>query len=561
MQVKGSFLRPGHAYCLVGRGGAAAPDLPWIKPTNLLADDAMAVELTVPDVLSPSDLEALQAAGLSTVADIEVRPVGLMAAAWVSEGTAEWLVGEPAMIAIRAERRPDRCVLTVEGTPYVLPWPVDTSELFVGLDGLGVGSHEIAVDLLAAAGERPLAAGSLVIVVREPQLRRESAAYAEGIRLLASPARPSLTDLWDGRASIAVEGPPETPAELAVALCDAAGRELRRVRRRIELPLTSDGWSAMAGPLRREFRDCYDMSESVGISVSRAGIGFASLTADRGFQPLRWILTRRERMPTAQLIDRTDGENTRVEYLSIEYPTITHPISGPSIDLPELGGLVRAKSGESIAALILPPNRNTLLSLARVRPRVPTGPKTTDEVMRLLLTHAAWYGADLPADPFAKRQQGLVLDAITSRLVSLIAGTKWSNLEASLDHEQVIERLSEMQRLVGESYPQRALAAHIAANLWKWAESPRSLADGFTTAISDVARGAGLGNRPDAGSFLLTFAGKPGRLATWESADRARLVGHALTSPVLVRAARFAVLGTAAFHADADSRIDEGWSA
>jgi hypothetical protein len=51
--------------------------------------------------------------------------------------------------------------------------------------------------------------------------------------------------------------------------------------------------------------------------------------------------------------------------------------------------------------------------------------------------------------------------------------------------------------------------------------------------------------------FLLLLAGRPGLLADWEDDEAVFLLERILQTPVLYRAARFAVLGTRALN-DAD---------
>jgi len=549
--VKGTVLRAGSSYCVVCRTGTTLPNLPWMRPVPIVVEGAEALEFTVPETLTDSDLAVLRTVGLPTIADVEVRPVGLPAAAWDGEGTAEWLVGEPAMLAVRAERVPDRCVLTVAERPYVLPWPEDSPELFIGLEEMAAGAYDITVDVLAAEGHAPLAAGSLMIVVREPQVRPEGAARGEGIRLLASPARPSLTEFWDGRASITVEGPSDVQADLLVVLRDADRKELKQAPCQLTLPVRPADWGGIAARLRLELQTDYDLAESAELTVSRAGVGFASLTCDRGFQPLRWVLTKRDRTLVARLIDRTDGDETHVDYYSVAGPTVARPLHGAEFDVPAHGGMVRAQAGASVAALILPPDRNAFINGA-VDPQVAPVPRTIDNVTQLIYQHAAWAVAELPADPFARYQRARVLAVIVSRLVSVISGAKWSQFEYRLRRPGATPDVDEMQGLVGDTFLQRQLAAEISANLYAW-NTQRALAEGFGAVIAPGLSDAHLASRPEVPGFLLRLASEPGRLATWDPTDRDVLIERVLRSPVLIRAARYAVLGAAEIHSELDA--------
>jgi hypothetical protein len=87
-EVKGKFIRPDHSYCLIGETQTAPPALPWIEEVVIQVDGIRAFELTVPAAISDAETAALTAAGLSVLADVSVRPVGLVASAWDGEGAA-----------------------------------------------------------------------------------------------------------------------------------------------------------------------------------------------------------------------------------------------------------------------------------------------------------------------------------------------------------------------------------------------------------------------------------------------------------------------------------------
>ena len=555
VEVKGKSVRPGHSYCLIGEREVEPPGLPWITEADIHVDGVRAFELIVPSIISDAELSALAAVGISVVSDVAIRPVGLVASSWDGEGAVDWLAGEPAMIAIRAQRAADKCVVSVDGDLYVFVWPQQYPDLFLVLDGLSIGSHDVTTTLLAPDGDEPLAAGSLLVTIRDPQVRPDSATPGEGIRMLASPARPTLAELWDERATLSIEGPPQSAGELSVILRGAEGDELGRIRRRVDLPMSSGAWIQFA---RRELqgrglRGRYDEAESCEVAIARAGVGFASLVCERGFRPLRWVIIRRHSGGhAARLIDRTDGDRTNVEFFPVESPLSgIRCASGEEIEAPPRGGLLRATIGRVEASVILPPDPNQLRATWNARPSVQVGARTLPEVIRLLNGHRTWFDADLPADPFARYQQKTVLDAIGSALISLIAGRYWAGLERKLGEGYVIDRLEEMQTLVGVTQGQRALAKQVADSLWRWSDSSASLTSGFAEVIAATAARGGLHDPGKAARFLLELASNTGRLMDWDSSDRDWLLEHAMRSPVLVRAARFAVLGTEALRSDA----------
>lgn len=201
VEVRGRFVRPGHRYVLIGPDTLGMPAVPWCREAAIDVQGAKAYEFIVPPRLSEREEAAIAAAGLAAISHVAIRPVGVVASAWDGEGEVEWLAGEPAMLSVRSDVLPQRARVVVDSAVYFLEWTPGEPELPFGLEGLTVGTHELSVALLGDGG-REIASGSLVVTIRDPQVRPEHAAIGEGIRLLAAPARPTLAELWDGRADI-----------------------------------------------------------------------------------------------------------------------------------------------------------------------------------------------------------------------------------------------------------------------------------------------------------------------------------------------------------------------
>ena len=351
VEVKGKFVRPAHRYVLIETGSAVAPAVAWCTEVAISAEGARAYELSVPEQVSEPEAAALAAAGVAVVSHIAIRPVGMVASSWDGEGEVEWLAGEPAILGIRTDLAPHRCRLTIGGDVYFLDWELGELELLFSLQGLAVGTHVASVCLIGD-GDRQLAAGSLVITIRDPQIRPEGAAVGEGIRLLATPARPTLSELWDDRAHITIDGPAGAEAEIEVRFFGQDGLPITDVRRSIHLPLDEQAWTALAKGIRKDqrFRDAYDEAESCVVSVAREGIGFATLTCERGFLPLRWrFAMAHDGHFVARLIDRTDGGDTtllageQLDYEEMnEYNAKLAPNERPAEGKPVLLGITKA---------------------------------------------------------------------------------------------------------------------------------------------------------------------------------------------------------------------------
>ena len=553
IEVKGGFLRPGHDYILVGKEGLQALGVPWSEPVPIQAAGVVAYRLDVPELLTDPDIALLAAHGMPALSSVAVRPVGIVASAWDGEGAVEWLAGEPGIIGIRSELLPARCLITVDDDPYFIDWPAGQTELILALDGLDVGAHAFTVTLIGQ-GDQELLKGSLVVTIRDPQVRPENGAVGEGIRMLASPARPSLAELWDGRASVAIDGPMGAEAELAVSLRSSEGNGLSEIRRKIHLPADERAWAISAKSIRadRLFKESYDEAESCVITVSRAGIGFASLTCERGFQPLRWRFRKNhDNSVSASLRDRTDGGQTRVDFFTVEAPLMAISYAPDTrIALPPRGGLLRAVSADAEATVVAPTNPNALFALGRGgdHATVSYGEKSPREVMRLADSYRSWASAELPADPFAAHEQHVALEGIARAVTMMICGPYWAQLERTLRRvDNMADYLQEMKDAVGISHAQRSLAAEIGQNLYRWL-TPETLLPGFAKVIAPALSHYGIESQPSAARFLLALAGRPGYIADWAPPDRDYLLERVVASPVLLRAARFAVLGTRALN-------------
>jgi hypothetical protein len=552
IEVKGGVVRPGHEYCLVGRAGLSSPALPWISETAILADGVEAFDVKVPHTLSEEDITQLAAAGLSVVSNVSIQPVGLIPASWDGEGAAEWMAGEPALLMVSSTQTTEKCSVRVDDElPSVLEWPAGSQQLVFSLESLPVGTHEVHVALLTGGAGRPFVSGSLAVTIRDPHPNLEENTEGAGIRLFATPARPKLTEIWDGRASLSVDGPVGMRADLIIVLRDEADKELVRQHHPISLPFDDSAWTRLATQefRRGKLQSAYNEAEICEVSVSRSGVGFASLSCERGFHPLRWVLDKqRNGGHTARLIDRTDGACTQALLFSVENPLLgEQQDTRRPITVPESGGLLRATSGHASAATILPPNPNWLRQRPNDQPTIRCTGTPMSNALELIRGHHRWQDADLSADPFSYRQRQLALDAITAALVSLTAGKRWAHMErrrGRLSAHKRADMLDEMQKLVGEAPAQRAVARYIAGHLWQWEDSLPALRKGLSEAIGPIATDTGIDDRRVAAEFLLLLASTPGSLESWDEIEREKLLRCVLMSPVLIRAARFMILGT-----------------
>jgi len=349
---------------------------------------------------------------------------------------------------------------------------------------------------------------------------------------------------------VAILGPVGLKVALLAILRDEKDRELVRVQQTVELPLRESAWAGVATKLRRDdrFARQFDQAESVELAIAKAGLGYATITADRGFQPLRWQLFRGREGNRAHLIDRTDSGSTKVELFRVEAPLV--PVeceAGEDIIAPSTGGLLRATAGEDFdarATILLPTQPTDLLGGGSITHDVQTGNKTPGELMKLVNGYQLWADADLPGDVFAQHQRNEVLEAITRTLVNLVAGGRWAAVERQLLRAaDKLDFIDDLKVAVGDTDEQKKLAKNIAMNLHAWRD-PALLLAGFAEVMQGTLRSNGLAAHASAPRFLLTLAGRSGLVANWPTIELGTLLQAVVNSPLLLRAARFAVLGT-----------------
>jgi hypothetical protein len=557
VEVKSQLVRLGGVYYVVHDGSWSAPDVAWAETVALDAAGADAVRLDIPDRLQESESSALVAAGMSVAGDERIRPVGIAAREWNGEGAVEWLAGETGLLAIRAERIPLSLTIEMAGKLRTQTWPESLNELFLRVDDLPVGEHELRVTLRDS--QQILTVGSLIVTIREPHARADTAEPGEGIRLLTSPARPTMSELWEP-GTVSIAGPAGLPVDLHATLRTQDRSDLARIHRPVTPPLLESDWAGVAEKLRgnEQFARHFDEAESIEISISRAGIGYASLIADRGFQPLRWQLVRDRDINRARLIDHTDTASTKAEMYRFESPLVAVPCEpGADVLAPANGGLLRAVAGDDVdarATVLLPTQPNELMRARPTLPQIHAQGCSPAEIERLARGYQLWEQADLPGDVFARHQRDTVLESVTRAVVSLVAGSRWSVVEQRIGRSSdPLDLVEDMQAAVGGSVAQRQLAQTIGRRLYEWSD-PVALLNGFTEIIQATLRSNGLGGHDSATRFLLILAGHCGQIMNWPDTERGFLLQQVIATPLLLRAARLAVLGTRFLNETGDER-------
>ncbi|MCV0371878.1 hypothetical protein, partial [Filomicrobium sp.] len=563
-EVRGKFLRPGEHYILLAREALA--ELPsWIAPTNGSSmQGAHAYSANAPLVFNTADETSLEALGLGAVTDVLIRPAALPPASWDGEGAADWLAGEQPILAISSSRAVAKGIITLNGVPHLIPWPASEREVFLELSDLDVGSHQVGVSLFSDVINRPVAAGSLQIVIRSPPVRLPAGSFGEGLMIMASPAHPTLSELWDGRAVLEVRGPQGVEIELEAALADGSSRSVRH-RTNARLPIEATQWGRHTSELHEDedLLSFYDSAESCIITVRHPRLGAVTLRAEREFAPLRWIAGRRGGAPQLRLLNNSESAAT------VSIFEFAHPDRQIPVELNEVseitwpaGGLVVAEAGTASASNVLPPRirHPTDLESLNVRGLTP-GPRTSGEVRRLLGISASWATASLPADPFAATGSLHVQQAIAGHIAALIGGGRWAALERrASDFDEL--RYSEVQHAVGDLRQHHVLAASLLRDVEAMlALTPQQRSMRLMRLLDTHTPNAGHGRgRFPLAQFALQLASDPASLAATSESELDLALQLLLVSTIVIRVARLLVLEVHALIEHDTGGIYRGWS-
>ena len=545
-EIRGKHVRTGAQYVVVTPDAPDTPVPDWIRETAIATAGFPAYSVEVPPPVADSDIEAIRSLGLGVVADVEIRPAGVVPADWDREGRATWLEGEVPIVGLSSSLEIRQATITVGDASKVMSWP-ESGDLYVSLGELSPGAHRLDVVLHGAAGV--VADETAEVHIRQPQVAVDSGSQREGLRLLSSPVAPTLDELWAGLADIEVVGPEGLKAQLSFALTRRGGAQLAGHSFEITLPVDPNRWRArFNGELarRKQLLDCYDDAEACVVAVSHPDLGRVTLRVERAFVPMRWARGADKAGSFARLVDHTAEGPPEISTFSFARPDrkvgATLDARG-SIRLSE-GGLVLASTPNSAASAILTRQVHDFRDL---RLKVECGPvgKSPTAISSLLLCAHHWRSATVSNAAIDNHFREQVLARIAMQLAVEICGGSWGFVERSIESGKELST-SKIQEAVGQARYQRAIASDLLAVSKSLPDStPEALAETFSQVVGRHYGGAlaaldapGIG----LGEFVLRMATDPGSAQHLDDTDFDARLKLVLESPVLLRSARFFAL-------------------
>ena len=531
------------------------------------------VPTDVPDVLvellsSILELEVAQA--------LDVWPAGLPIPDWSGDGHAVWVAGHPMILGVRSDRRLTSLTFTVDGTgePDVA-FAVDTSPgtpTFVQLPALQPGTYRIAI--AAATGEadaggsssmsqsergRSELRGELLCVVREP--RSATAGQGGALSFAVLPESPSLEDVWENRIEIHVAAPGAASIKGCVVLRGAGGQEAKWSLS-LPSPCDSDAWRRQFAPVRKAAESKYDDAQTCVLEFDAGSLGRGRVTAERDFTPLRWAI--RGNGHRAVLIDSQGCADLAICVVPCAAPSIEQRVEPAvaldGVSISDGGALIIARSGRlEVATVVVPPQRvNSLAALSGVRPIIPAPPREASPLAALARRAALWERARLAGSSLAEVRRLAAVEALISRLASVVGGERWAEAEEILRNNGPQAVADLMRGLISNRPDERAVGVLLAERVQPSAEAAtvdaeRALVNALRPFVRDP-------NLDALAAFALRLAASPLQARALVDAQRhtdgnsdtreQELIDGLLNCPVIFRAARYFVVATRALARD-----------
>jgi hypothetical protein len=553
-EVRGKTVRPGRSYLLLATS-PIDPSLIGLRATEVACAGVYAYTLDVPARVDDDGAAQLTALGLTVVRDLDLMPIGPAPAEWDGEGGAEFLVGDEPLIRISSSLDVDTFELSLNGGPaasvHVGQAEGGRRVGYATIRDLDVGRNEMRVVVRPRAGGGRVVEGSLTMSVREAAASSELGSSRYPMLLMVLPYGASLSELWQGDATVSVLGPPGAGVKLRVSLEGNKGRTL--VERQIgalTLPISSQTWRRA---FDQGFREVDQVSRYVDeaaaciIQVSHPDFGLAVQRAEREFSPLRWAVGSDHNGDFARLVDNLEAADPVVTSYSFRRPDV-----GVAVQLDKqntyrsgTGGLLIAQEAQCQTSIVLAPTVRRLTELGALRqpPALATKPRSAQALVDWMSVSRLWASAQLPGNVLAYHQRDATLRWLAITVASSIGGPNWGTFERRVEDEQP-ETVSELNRLVSLAGVSSLVDDGLRRRATALAEGgvgPRI--DALARVLKDIhARREVMSNADWLASFVLRLASRPDTALGWAGDGVTRALTLALEFPVLVRTARFLVL-------------------
>lgn len=574
-QSRGLLVRPGRNYLVLSTTGTVKSSR-FTLPINVTCDGLNAVQLFVPENITPDCRILIESLHLKIAQQVSVFPVGVAAAKWDDEGYGEWLTTDEPCVGVHTDHWVDALLLELndeEGSRLEVCPEEAGRTVFVQLPPLSRGEYQLMVSARASAHDQYEEISQLHITIREPRSWK-SAVHDQGALIaMIEPRKPTLEQLARGAVGIEMYGPAEHQVQVTATFYgkhSAMPLEPPHKLASLRLPINFNSGRAYLAQLSRkqELQSAFDFAYSCRLDFAAGELGVFPLICEREFTPLRWIVGRSDGSYLLSFSDDSGASEqasiTRYDFGSPDRPNpISYKQTFENHVVPQSGGLYVARGSMAQCSIIFPHeiagSVRTFADMgcAVVESRFQPCQPNVESLQDALVLFKLWAESRTTGAMIALLAQQRVLQAYIAHIFRIICGSQWATAEggfrtnpyhpsaalrlikAVADAGSISGNLLQQCEMMKDAAPKEH-AAQLAEVLKSFITSIRVPRVGLASQCGVVVS---KGGRWQA-EFALRLASAPETVEYWARDCFIAGLKGLLDNPLLARAARFLVLAT-----------------
>lgn len=588
-QSRALLVRPGRDYIVLSSVSPVRISH-FTSRIDVSCEGLSGVRLSVPKATSQESKVLIESLGLRIAEQIAIFPVGVAAAKWDEEGYGEWLITDEPCIGIKVDHWVDGLLLELndcDSTSLEVHPEEPGKTIFLQLPPLSIGEYLLSASARASANGEYEEIGRLQIRIREPRSWKTAINEQGALLAVFDPRNPSLEELLRGAVSVEMYGPVGHQVQVTASFfgknaTDPIGRHTSTLSLPVKL---SSGRAYLAKLSRRpDLQSGFDFGQSCRIDLNAGELGTFSVTCEREFTPLRWVVTSNAGAYLLSLSDDS-GASERALVTRYEFGFPDRPIPIPYNEALEDyrigtgGGLYVARGSVGQCSIIFPHEiTGTVRSFADmgrtiIEPTFRPQQLSIEKLEEALAIFRLWIEARTTGSMIALLARQRVLRTHTAHMFGIIGGPLWAKAEISYHSNPgsagAVQKLSKAVTDL----------AHIRQHLEHQFQTMKNASPKEHAVRLDEILGRLIRRVPSTSSvgkygvmskssrwqaeFALRFASAPETLEYWTHDWFLAGLKGVIGNQMLARAARFIVLATSNYLQSTDrnqqSSLYAGW--
>ena len=440
-QISSGQVLAGHKYIFLAKDAQSLGTDGNFPRVNIRCADIHGLLIDLPPVISLETCEALKKLGLQQAKIIRIWPSGLIPPKWDREGYAECLSTENLTIAVAADHPVSTYIIEYDSDKLVMSPESSELPLFLEISDLEPGSHLLKISSADDDDDSSLSSGSLEIYARRPRIWSPSLTNYGAFMVIVQPTAPALEELWEGAAKVELFGPISKAVRWNIAFFQKGKSEpsFSYEPPSLNFPVYARDWETRlsrlkeAGQFHKKLWNAYNHAYSCKLTFDANELGMFVLSADREFAPLRWGISRNKEQLSLKLIDDSGIQNAPIVlHYDFSDPDVAHACDAGQFLSPDgspvTSGLYIARSLTFKSAILVPQEVHSLSDLT-INPQFVWREKNQEALSGLVLVFSDWAGAYLSGSRLSSIFKAQIVELLTKKIISLIAGTKWQDTE------------------------------------------------------------------------------------------------------------------------------------